>query len=264
VDRIDLRILRLLQQRTKLSQRIGEAKRSHHAPVYVPERERELLQRIARRSRGKFSTRAAGAIFREILSSSRAEQGQAPIGHLRNGAALSPARWCFGACDRFEARTGWPHLARGLEDGTLGLVLLTGAELARVLQTPAARRNFQARFVVAGDFPGGGSKKAAPTERVFIILLGGVAKGAMGSRFLILIECKSKGDAVKEWAKSMPGSSSHVEQVTMVGRHRTSAALLRVATSRPQDARKFMTALASTDLPATILGVYHATEDDAE
>ena len=43
VDRIDLKILKLLQQRTKLSGQIGKMKRRHGAVIYVPERERELI-----------------------------------------------------------------------------------------------------------------------------------------------------------------------------------------------------------------------------
>src|SRR5260221_14416347 len=79
VDRTDLKILRLLQQRTKLSQRIGAMKRRHRADIYVPEREREPLARVSRLSRGKLPPAAAAAIYREILSSSGAPQGPAPI-----------------------------------------------------------------------------------------------------------------------------------------------------------------------------------------
>src|SRR5271156_1525293 len=80
VDRIDLKILQLLQQRTKLSGQIGETKRRHREVIYVPERERELLARVVRLSRGKLPSRAVTAIYREILSGSRAAQGQAAIG----------------------------------------------------------------------------------------------------------------------------------------------------------------------------------------
>ena len=72
VDRIDLKMLQLLQQRTKLSGQIGRMKRRHGAVIYVPERERELLARAVRLSRGKLTAKAVTSIFREILSSSRA------------------------------------------------------------------------------------------------------------------------------------------------------------------------------------------------
>src|ERR1035441_161549 len=88
VDRIDLKMLQLLQQRTKLSGQIGKMKRRHGAVIYVPERERELVARLTRLSKGQPSARAVAALYREILSSSRAAQGQAPIGLLRAGAPL--------------------------------------------------------------------------------------------------------------------------------------------------------------------------------
>src|SRR5882762_862622 len=88
VDRIDSRILQLLQQRTKLSGKIGEAKRRGGAVIYVPERERDLLARAIRLSKGKLPARGVAAIYREILSSSRAAQGQAPIGLLRASASV--------------------------------------------------------------------------------------------------------------------------------------------------------------------------------
>src|SRR5882724_9106729 len=133
VDRIDLKMLKLLQQRTKLSGRIGEAKRQHRAVVYAPERERELVAHLTRLSRGNPSARAVAAIYREIMSSSRATQGQAPIGLLRasSSAVIPPGRWCFGACDEFAPQKSWKEVARGLDSGALALALLTGEDLVR-------------------------------------------------------------------------------------------------------------------------------------
>src|SRR5271156_5519032 len=109
VDRIDLKMLQLLQQRTKLSGQIGKMKRRHGAVIYVPEREREVVARLVRLSKGRPSARAVAALYREILSSSRAAQGQAPIGLLRASASvvLPASRACFGACDQFSTRRTW-------------------------------------------------------------------------------------------------------------------------------------------------------------
>jgi chorismate mutase/prephenate dehydratase len=119
VDRIDQRLLQLLQQRTKLSGEIGRTKRRHGAEIYVPGRERDLLARVAKLAGGKLPPPAVGAIFREILSSSRAAQGQAPIGVLqRNAVAIVPMARChFGACDRFVALAAWPEMKRQLLAG---------------------------------------------------------------------------------------------------------------------------------------------------
>src|SRR5471030_1201566 len=88
VDRIDLKMLRLLQQRTKLSGQIGKMKRRHGAVIYVPERERELVTRLTRLNKGQLPPRAIAALYREIMSSSRAAQGQTPIGLLQASAPV--------------------------------------------------------------------------------------------------------------------------------------------------------------------------------
>src|SRR5258708_986279 len=76
VDRIDRKILQLLQQRTKLSSGIGGAKRRGGAVVYVPERERELLARAIRLRKGKLPARVVAAVYREILSSPPPRRGR--------------------------------------------------------------------------------------------------------------------------------------------------------------------------------------------
>ena len=139
VDRIDLKMLQLLQQRTKLSGRIGRMKHRHGAVIYVPERERELVARLIRLSKGRLSARAVAALYREILSSSRAAQGQAPIGLLR--------------AERFHGDSGDPRLFRRLRSiftsknvGGIGKGPRHGRALAgfadrRTIWRPRFRRN---------------------------------------------------------------------------------------------------------------------------
>jgi len=269
VDRIDSRILQLLQQRTKLSTRIGETKRRHRAVIYVPERERQLLARVSRLSKGKLPPRAAASIYREILSSSRAAQGQAPIGLLLASAAavLPSARWCFGACDEFVSKKTWTELASGLTSGSLTLALLTGGDLARVLQSPKVRRDFLARFAVVGDFFPFLEPKVPLTRRIFMITprMQGIAGEA--DRLLILIECKSTVNAVKSLLCAMPDRPIFVENVTL---HASStrygtAALVRLVLPRLLDGAwvtgRMSAENAAVGLAVSLLGVYPGTEN---
>jgi chorismate mutase len=262
VDLIDRKILRLLQQRTELSRRIGETKRRHGAPVYVPEREREVLQRVAQLSRGKLAPPAARAIFREILSSSRAEQRQPPIGLLRaNAAAVLPAaRWCFGASDRFEPRASWRDLAHGLKNGSLVLALVSGAGLARILAQAAGRADFRDSFFIAGELPALSGTKPGLAESLFIVMRRGSETTGTGDRLLYLIECKSPGDKVERWFESMTAPSFHVEKMTLAKAGRTRHFLARVTGRAVGPTAKF---LSSAGVPFAIVGVYQATEDDA-
>jgi chorismate mutase len=262
VDKIDRKILRLLQQRIELSRHIGAVKRRHGAPVYVPEREREVLRKVALLSRGQLSPRAARAIFREILSSSRAEQRQPPLGLLRASAdvVLPAARWSFGACDHFERRATWGDLARGLMDGSLAIALVSGADLTRILAVPGNRDDFRDCFFVAGELPLAEEAKPGLAGRVFMVTRRRAGMTGSGDHMLFLIECKSPGDKVKRWLESMTAPSFHVEQVTPAKAGRSRHFLVRAAGRTAGRAAKHLT---SAGVPFAIVGVYQATEDDA-
>ncbi len=121
VDRIDLKMLRLLQQRTKLSGQIGQMKRRHGGVIYVPERERELVARLTRLSKGQPPARAVAALYREIMSSSRAAQGQtrrSPGRERRPGSARQHrVLWCVRSI-RTQKIMGRSS-AKGMKEGTL-------------------------------------------------------------------------------------------------------------------------------------------------
>ena len=270
MDRIDLKILQLLQQRTKLSGRIGETKRRHGAVIYVPERERELLARISRRSKGKLPARAVTAIYREILSSSRAAQGQAPIGLLSASAGLItlPGRWCFGACDQFLPKKTWTGVAAGLEAGALALALLTGEDLARVVRTPGGRHDFFGRWSVVGDFPSSLEAKTPLARRIFIVMPRGKGAACVADRILILIECKSMVNALKSLLNSMPDRPLAAELLPLrarPARNGNGAALVRLKLARPTDGihatSHVLTACKSVAIQVSILGVYPGTEN---
>jgi chorismate mutase len=263
VDKIDRKILRLLQQRIKLSRRIGAVKRRHGAPVYVPEREREVLRKVALLSRGQLSPRAARAIFREILSSSRAEQRQPPIGLLRASAdaILPTARWCFGACDEFELHPAWCDLAKGLADGSLVVALVAGADLAKILATGAKRHDFPLDYFVVGELPPADGAKPGLMDRVFIVMpkLPEIESGS-GDNLLFLIECKSPGDKVKRWFESMTASSFYFEKATVAQNGRSRHVLVHVAGRNIGPA---VDLAQSGGLSFSIVGIYKASEDYA-
>jgi chorismate mutase / prephenate dehydratase len=94
IDRIDLSLLRLLNDRSRVALQVGKIKREAHKEVYAPLREKELLDGLIRRNKGPFPNHALRAVFREILSASRALQSPlkasyfGPEGSFTNLAAL--------------------------------------------------------------------------------------------------------------------------------------------------------------------------------
>jgi chorismate mutase len=270
VDQIDLKMLQLLQQRIKLSGQIGRMKRRHGAVIYVPERERELVARLTRLSKGQPSPRAVAAVYREIMSSSRAAQGQAPIGLLQASASLvlpaSSAR--FGACDQFSPQKKWTDLVKGLDNGSLSLALLTGEDLVTVLQTPQHQKDFCDSLTVAGDFTLPYDEKAPLGRRIFIITPRGNGAAMEANRILILIECKSTANAIKSLLRSMPDFSIQAEYLShrsVPAQGRALPALARLALGQPVDGihatSYLLAACKSANIPVSILGIYPGTED---
>lgn len=72
IDDVDYKILSLLSERGSLAKEIGEIKKHEGGSVYVPSREREIFQRLSQDNPGPYNNLSLYAIFREIISATRA------------------------------------------------------------------------------------------------------------------------------------------------------------------------------------------------
>ncbi len=264
MDRIDLKILQLLQQRIKLSTRIGQVKRRHGAAIYVPQREGELRARITKLSHGKVPPQTVDAIYREIMSNSRAVQGQAPLGLLHGSADLvkAPARWHFGACDKFVSKKTWSELAAGIKAGSLTLGLLTGEDLGTILKASKSRQHFLTHFEVMCDFTQGLEMDVPLAQRILVVMARNQGVTGAVDRVLILIECKSTLNAVKKLANSMSTRFLCAEELPL---RKSSSVLVRLILPQRVDAGRFserlLAAGKSLGMQITTLGVYPGTEN---
>ncbi|MBM4298801.1 MAG: chorismate mutase, partial [Deltaproteobacteria bacterium] len=68
IDLIDEKVVNLLNDRAVLAKRIGHTKSLSNQEVYVPQREQEVLDRLAGSSRGPLPGRIIRSIYREIIS----------------------------------------------------------------------------------------------------------------------------------------------------------------------------------------------------
>ena len=71
IDRVDEVLVRLLNQRAKYAIEIGEVKAVLGAPVYAPEREKEVLQHVERTSDGPLAADAVRRLFERVIDESR-------------------------------------------------------------------------------------------------------------------------------------------------------------------------------------------------
>nr|NIL99298.1 chorismate mutase [Planctomycetales bacterium] len=72
IDRLDRQILELINERAGLAHQIGQLKDAVGETIYAPGREEEVLARAVQLSQGPLSEQCIRAVFREIISGSRA------------------------------------------------------------------------------------------------------------------------------------------------------------------------------------------------
>lgn len=69
VDKVDSKILGLLNKRAKVILEIGKIKTFGKQPIYVPEREINVYKNVLGKNKGPLTGKAVAAIFREVMSS---------------------------------------------------------------------------------------------------------------------------------------------------------------------------------------------------
>src|SRR5262245_64551610 len=74
IDRLDLQVLKLVNERAELAAEIGKIKNDHGSEVFSPAREEEVLQNVLEANKGPLDEETIRAIYREIMSGSRALQ----------------------------------------------------------------------------------------------------------------------------------------------------------------------------------------------
>jgi len=82
IDRIDARILRLLNARARIAMRLGRAKAAAGRDLYDPVREGKILAQAKKKSRGPFPPEGVGSVFREIISATRSLEGAVEVAYL--------------------------------------------------------------------------------------------------------------------------------------------------------------------------------------
>jgi chorismate mutase/prephenate dehydratase len=71
IDQIDEKVVNLLNDRAQLALKIGQSKSSRKQKVYVPGREKEILQRLSALGRGPLPAASIRSVYREVISACR-------------------------------------------------------------------------------------------------------------------------------------------------------------------------------------------------
>ena len=116
IDRLDREILERLSQRARNAQRIGEVKQGN---LYRPEREAQVLRRIADENSGPLPDQAVQRVFREIMSACLALEQPLRVVYLGPAGTFSEsaARKHFGAAPMFQPQQSIDESFRMVEAG---------------------------------------------------------------------------------------------------------------------------------------------------
>jgi chorismate mutase/prephenate dehydratase len=103
IDAVDNELLRLLNERARLVQEVGAIKTSLKQPFYVPDRERQILERLQAQNEGPFPSEALRPVFSEIISACLSLEHPLKVAFLGPEATFThmAARSRFGLSARY-------------------------------------------------------------------------------------------------------------------------------------------------------------------
>lgn len=145
IDALDDQIVGLLNARAMAAVEIGKLKVASGAGVFAADREREVLDRVTKLSKGPLSRDSLLAIYRELMSASFALERPPRVGYLGPAGSFSheAAMGKFGASVEYEAlsdiRAVFDEMSRGHVD--YGVVPMENTTAGAVLDTLDALRD---------------------------------------------------------------------------------------------------------------------------
>src|SRR5574343_514578 len=95
IDAVDQQLIDLINQRARLAQAVGEVKKIDGSPVFRPDREAQVIDRVKAQNPGPIREDSVAPIWREIMSACRALEARqrvaflGPIGTFSEQATLN-------------------------------------------------------------------------------------------------------------------------------------------------------------------------------
>ncbi|MCE5279211.1 MAG: prephenate dehydratase [Planctomycetaceae bacterium] len=139
IDQLDQQIVELLNARARVVVEVGKTKQAGKTPVYAPDREHAIFQRLAELNKGPLPQVTLKAIYRELMSGSFALERPLRIGYLGPQGSYSQmaAQRKFGASVEYlplaDIRAVFEEVSRGHCD--LGIVPIENSVGGGVIDT---------------------------------------------------------------------------------------------------------------------------------
>lgn len=223
IDSIDEQIVSLINRRYELVGEVGKWKNSNAHEIYVPEREKALLERLEGLNNGPLPNRTLRAIYREIMSGALALEYPVAIAYLgpentfSNQAALSK----FGASVHYEPKNSIAEVFDDVEKGKVsyGVVPIENSTEGAVTYTLDMFVNSSCKICAELNLPAHQyllSKESAEDIRVIYSHPQAIAqcRGFLHKTYPLipLIEVRSTAEAAR-LAASEPGSAAIASQL---------------------------------------------------
>ena len=120
IDTIDDTLLKLYNERMELVHQVGELKNTTGAPIYRPEREQAILNRLKAQNNGKLTDRAIEALFLEMFAVARNLELPEAVAYLGPEASFThqAAESKFGAMSHYLPIGSIQGVFREVDKGT--------------------------------------------------------------------------------------------------------------------------------------------------
>src|SRR4051794_28565357 len=154
IDALDREIVELLNKRARVVVEIGKIKQQSNAPIYAPDREKAVMEKVRKLNQGPLADRCLEAVYRELMSGSFALEKPLRIGFLGPEGTFShhASAQKFGASVDYVPLSAitavFEEVVRGHVD--YGLVPVENSIGGGVVDTPDAVLSSSAKICAEG------------------------------------------------------------------------------------------------------------------
>ena len=126
IDELDQQIVRMLNERAAAAMEIGKIKDADGAPIYVPHRERAVMDKVFDLNKGPLPDTSLESIYREIISAAIALERPLRVAFLGPAGSFShlAARRFFGGSVDYQPVESIKHVFEEVERGDLDVGLV--------------------------------------------------------------------------------------------------------------------------------------------
>ncbi len=119
IDTLDSKIVALLNKRANVAEKIGIIKKRTKAPVYAPDREKQVYKKVTANNKGPLSNECLIAVYRELMAGSRVLEKPLKVSYLGPKGTFSyfAAKERFGPTLEYLPSTGIDAVFREVENG---------------------------------------------------------------------------------------------------------------------------------------------------